>query len=171
MIFVLATQGLEEVRGFAMRNYPFFCFIFCFLALYGNARAEIIAPPWKLAEIDTIEIILHDQVRDRCFFGKDSVHNRAKFRLAQAGIKVEEGVDLSMRVSFVGFASNSQAGNRSGCVVSYNFDVSEYNRFAGLVILAQHHGVMIGPDRADPEIMSEVDSFLDEVLAAIISSR
>tara|TARA_R100001230_G_C5672407_1_gene177488 strand:+ start:723 stop:1355 length:633 start_codon:yes stop_codon:yes gene_type:complete len=134
--------------------------------------------------VHNVHIIVSDQVDGGCWTNVDAIENRLVSKLEQAGIRTYDerlafydGFSAMLSVSVVGYRSST-----ANCVGYLEYDVSklansEFNRASGVPVYIESIGVLFGKGQLlsggvlNDRLLSQVDSWTDELIASIYTKR
>jgi hypothetical protein len=136
------------------------------------AAGDVYADAALLATIESVRVVVSDQVEDNCLFNASGIKARLSVTLEHSGIAVSDVSPWMLHIIFHGWAGIvGQHHVRGGCLMEFDFELRRPGPANTWIVAAEDGGLSIGPDALDSEAMMVAEEFVDKVIAAILAAR
>jgi hypothetical protein len=134
------------------------------------AAGSVYADAALLATIESINVVVEDNVKDGCLLNASGIKVHLSVTLERSGIHVAETSRWYLHVSLIG-RPTIHGGRREGCVVDSYYQLTSYGPANTRLVAGDGGFLSIGPDAQDSAAMQSTQEFTDEVIAAILAAR
>jgi hypothetical protein len=131
---------------------------------------NIYADAALLATIESIDVIVEDDVVDRCLFNAKGIEARLSVTLERSGIPVSDASPWTLYAYFLGGPTRN-GDRRDGCMISTDLQLVRPGPNNTRIVAGGGSAINIGPNAQDDAAMRKAEEFADEVIAAILAAR
>jgi hypothetical protein len=131
---------------------------------------SVYADAMLLATIESIDVVLADDVKDGCLLNASGIKARFSAMLERSGIPVSNAGRWLIAASFIGGQTENERG-RMGCVMASRYELLRPGPGNTWTRAGHDASLNIGPGLLDDRAINRAEQFADEVIAAILAAR
>jgi hypothetical protein len=141
-----------------------------FLAGGPVAAGDVYADAGLFATIESIDVIVEDDVTDRCLFNAKGIEARLLATLERSGILVSDASPWTLYAYFLGGPTRN-GDRRDGCMIFTDIQLVTLGSSNTRIVAGTSGALNIGPNAQDDAAMRNAERFTDKVIAAILAAR